>query len=393
MLSALLILLGLALIVLILVDAFETIVLPRTITQRFRLTRLFYQVTWRPWAALGRRMKPGPGREQFLGVFGPLSLLLLLTVWALVLILGFGLIHWRLGLRPDGAGGPTSGPAGFWEAIYFSGTTFFTLGLGDVKPAALLARVAEVAESGLGFGFLALVIGYLPVVYGAFSRRETLITRLDVRAGSPPSAAELLRQHGHGGNTPDLDDFLRDCEAWASELLEAHLSYPVLCIYRSQHLSQSWLAALTTILDTCALLIVGVESAGSRQAPMTFAMARRAMVDVAHIFNFPEDPAPPNRLPEEEFRHLRETLVAAGSPLRPDRAGDPDAVHHLARLRSTYEPSAHALSRFTLMELPPWLPAAAAGESDCSGVPLPASASATERLTAENPGATDPAVV
>ena len=393
MFTFLALLLGLTLIGLVLVDAFETIVLPRTVIRRFRLTRLFYVSTWRPWSALGRRIRDESPRERFLGVFGPLSLLGLLAVWAAVLILGFALLDWRFGIKPDGADGPSAGWAGFWEAAYYSGTTFFTLGLGDVKPASAAARAAEVAESGIGFGFLALVIGYLPVVYGAFSRRETLVVRLDVRAGSPPSAGELLRQYGQRGDTRDLDDFLGGCESWAAELLEAHLSYPVLCLYRSQHLGQSWLATLTTILDTCALLVVGVDGLPSRQAPTTFAMARRALVDIAHIFQFPEDPFSPDRLPDAEFRRLREILTAAEAPLRGYREGEADAGHHLARLRATYEPSAHALARFTLMELPPWLPVAAAGESDCSGVPPAANAAAAERLTAKDPGSTDPAVV
>lgn len=393
MLTAVAIFIGLALIGLVLVDAFETILLPRTALRRFRLTRLFYRSTWQPWAALGRRIQDRSQRERFLGVFGPLSLVALLVVWATVLIVGFGLIQWRLGLKLDGANGLTTGWAGLWEAIYFSGTTFFTLGLGDVKPATAVARVTEVLESGIGFGFLALVIGYLPVVYAAFSRRETLIVRLDVRAGSPPSAGELLRQQ----DPRDLEAFLRECELWAAELLEGHLSYPMLCIYRSQHLHQSWLASLTAILDTSALLIVGLDGRRSRQAPMTFAMARRAMIDIAHIFHFPDDPAPPpDRLPPEEFDRLREALTtAAGAPARPDDAPSPtDAVHHLARLRATYEPSALAMSRFALMELPPWLPATPSEkESDRSAVPPVASAAAPERLTADDPGTTDAAVV
>lgn len=393
MLTAISLLFGVALIGFVLLDAFGTIVLPRTANQRFRLTRLFYGSTWRPWAALGRRIKDRPRQERFLGVFGPLSLLGLLAVWATLLIVGFGLIQWRLGIRQDGADATVHGWNGFWEAIYFSGTTFFTLGLGDVKPETVAARTAEVLESGIGFGFLALVIGYLPVVYAAFSRREMLILRLDVRAGSPPSAGELLRQHANRDDMGELDEFLRECEAWAAELLESHLSYPTLCLYRSQHLHQSWLASLTTILDASALLVVGLEGVRSRQAPMTFAMARRAMVDIAHHFQFPDDPLAPDRLPPEQFRRLRETLAAADSPVRDYREGEADAGHHLARLRATYEPSAHALAKFTLMPLPPWVPAAPAEETDCTGVPPVASAAAAERLTADDPGESEPALV
>lgn len=387
-------LVGFAGIILVLVDAFETMVLPRSVTQKFRLTRLFYQSTWRPWSALGQWLKDGQRRERFLGIFGPLSLLVLLALWALTLIVAFGLVQWGLGLRSD----LPPGWAGLGEAMYFSGTTFFTLGLGDVAPKTVAARWGAVTEAGLGFGFLALVIGYLPVVYGAFSRREMLLTRLDLRAGSPPSAVELLRQHGHPDSTVDLDGWLRDCETWAAELLEAHLSYPVLCLYRSQHRDQSWLAGLVCILDTCALLVVGVEGSESRQAPMTFAMARRAILDIAHIFHFSTDEDnidAPDRLPAEDLRRLRATLGAARAPLREGA----DADLRLAELRATYEPSAHALSRFVLMPLPPWLPPARPGKSDRlgdvdagnDGASPPEDAA--ERLTSTHESVTDPAVV
>lgn len=381
MLTTLAILVGLALIGLVLVDAFETMILPRSVIQGFRLTRLFYRSTWQPWAAVGRRLEDAVRRERFLGVFGPLSLLGLLSLWALALIVAFGLLQWGLGVRPDAP----RGWAGLAEAVYFSGTTFFTLGLGDVEPKTAAARVTAVAEAGLGFGFLALVIGYLPVVYQSFSSREVFITRLAVRAGSPPSAGELLRQYRHGANAQGLEDLLHDCEQWAAELLESHLSYPMLCLYRSQHRDQSWLAALTTILDTCALLVVGVEGLESKQAPMTFAMARRAIIDTAHIFQFPEA-SRPDRLPAEDLQRLRELLAQGDAPLRDGAEAD----RRLVDLRRTYEGHAHALGEFVHMPLPPWLPDAPPEEADCTGEPP---TSFADRLTSVEDGATDPAVV
>ncbi len=341
------ILAGLALIAVMLWEAFETILLPRTATRLFRFTRLFFRLLWLPWEALGCRIAPGANRERFLGLFGPLSILLLIISWAVGLLVGFGLLQWAL------LPAPRHGLDELETSLYLSGTTFFTLGLGDVKPETPLARLAAMIEAGLGFGFLASIISYLPVIYGAFSLREVTILRLDVRAGSPPSAAELLRQHNHRGDADDLDELLRDFELWAAAVLESHLSYPILCFYRSQHRDQSWLAALTTILDACALLIVGVNGRESRQAPMTFAMARRALLDIAHIFR-PSDaqaPAGPDRLPPGELARLRDLLLADARLL----AGA-DADDKLRRLRATYEPAAHAVSEYLLMPLPPWLP-------------------------------------
>ena len=140
-------------------------------------------------------------------------------------------------------------------------------------------------ESATGFGFLALVIGYLPTLLQAFSRRDANVTLLDARAGSPPTAVELLRRHASAHGREALHELLRDWERWSAELLESHLSYPVLCYFRSQHDNQNWLAALTTILDTCALAIVGMENVPRRQAQLTFAVARHAVVDLAQIFS------------------------------------------------------------------------------------------------------------
>ena len=235
-------------------------------------------------------------------------------------------------------------------------------------------------ETGLGFGFLASIISYLPVIYAAFSRREVTILRMDVRAGSPPSAAELLRQHGHRGDARDLDALLLDFEKWAAEVLESHLSYPILCFYRSQHRDQSWLATMTSILDTCALLLVGIEGVEPRQAPMTFAMARRALIDIAHIFRVPAEGAPeaPDRLPATELVRLRDLLHADARLL----AGA-DANEKLRRLRATYEPTAHGLSDYLLMPLPRWLPPAEGGGD---------ATSAAEQLF-EDQGATDVSTV
>ena len=337
---------GIGLILFVLVDAFETILLPRTITRGLRLTRLFYRSTWGPWAALGRRLSAGPWRETWLSFFGPLSIVLLTGFWAAGLIFGFGVLQWVL--APEG-----HRPQDLGAGLYLSGNLFFTLGLGDVNPHTHVTRSLAVLEAGLGFGFLASIIGYLPVIYAGFARREILILRMDVRAGSPPTAGELLRQHGHRGDARDLDQLLRDCESWAAELLESHVSYPVLCLYRSQHRDQSWLATLTTILDTCALLIVGVEGLESKQAPITFAMARRAVIDLAHLFQRTptSDTKLPDRLPAAELARLRR-LLARDAQIRVGR----DADEKLTRLRATYEPSAHGLAEFMLMPLPPWMP-------------------------------------
>jgi hypothetical protein len=336
------------LLVVVLWDAFETIVLPRRVMRRFRLTRLFYRSTWLPFRSLAHLRKRGAARENFLSVYGPLSLLLLLALWATGLIVGFALVHWGFGTRlqlPKGA-------AGFGASLYFSGTTLFTLGLGDVAPTSGIGRFWTVLEGGTGLGFLALVVAYLPVLSQAFSRRELNISLLDARAGSPPTAAELLRRHAYPDSGEGLEQLLVEWERWSADLLETHISFPVLAYYRSQHENQSWVAALTTVLDVCALIIAGVENGPRRTARLTYAMARHAVVDLSRVFDQPPRPPNPDRLPAEELAKLREALAAAGRTLPAERSVE----EKLTRLRQTYEPYVNALGEFLLMPLPRWLP-------------------------------------
>jgi hypothetical protein len=240
----------------------------------------------------------------------------------------------------------------FMTDIYLSGTTFFTLGLGDVVPRSALARALVVTEAGFGFGFLAAVIGYLPFIYGSFSKREVDISLLDSRAGTPPTAGELLRRHSYPSGLEALRDLLKDWELWAAELMESHLSYPVLAYFRSQHDNQSWIASLTAILDTCALLMVGIEDSCEKQAELTFAIARHAVADLSQVFGTAPRALPHDRLPAEDMRRIRDTLAQHGLKLLDGE----DADRRLLELRRMYEPYIHALAAYLNQTLPPWIP-------------------------------------
>jgi len=233
-----------------------------------------------------------------------------------------------------------------------SGTTFFTLGLGDVLPRSGLSRALVVAEGGFGFGFLAAIIGYLPFIYGSFAQREVNISLLDSRAGTPPTAGELLRRHSYDGGQDALRELLKDWELWCAELMESHLSYPVLAYFRSQHDNQSWMASLTAILDTCALLKVGIDDACERQAELTFAIARHAVVDLSQVFGTEPKPLPHDRLPPEELSRIRDTLAQYGLKLKDGEEAD----HQLRALRGMYEPYIFALATYLNQALPPWIP-------------------------------------
>ncbi|MBZ5704561.1 MAG: potassium channel family protein [Acidobacteriia bacterium] len=339
---------GLVIILAVLLDAFETVVLPRRITRHFRLTAWFYRNTWRPWVKLAQRIQSPNRREAFLSYFGPLSLILLLVFWAAGLIFGFALLQYGAGEHVRLGDEPIT----FGILVYHSGETFFTLGYGDIVPSNGFARALAVIEAGMGFAFLGVVIGYLPVVYQAFSTRELEISKLDSRAGSPPTAGELLARLGCCPDQIVLDQIFRDWEHWSADLLANHLSYPVLSFFRSQHSNQSWLGALTVMLDVTALVMTGIEGITQDQAKLTFAMARHAAVDLAQVVNARYDPHAENRLTNEEFEQLRQALAASGLTLRQDD----DADQKLAKLRSMYEPYVQAIGRNMLITLPPWIP-------------------------------------
>jgi hypothetical protein len=347
--------LSLALILVVLWDAFETIVLPRRVTRRVRITSGYYRATWRPWRDFAAFVRKKKRRETFLSIYGPLSLIVLIALWAVGLIFAFAMLHWASGTTLNV---PRETQA-FTTDLYMSGTTFFTLGFGDVTPTDTFGRFLAVLEAGMGFGVLAIVIGYLPVLYQAFSRRESNISLLDARAGTPPTASELLRRHGRGGSIDQLIELLKDWERWAGDLMESHLSYPVLCFFRSQHDNQSWLASLTTILDTCALVMVGIDGATTWQAQLTFAMARHAVVDISQIFNSSPAAWSDVRLDEDALASLRAGLAADGVALR-DGA---EAEQRLTSLRRMYEPYVMALANHLEMPLPPWVDARTAADN------------------------------
>src|ERR1700675_3490363 len=335
----------------VLLDAFETVVLPRRVTRHFKLTAWFYRRTWIPWTRIASRIRTPARQQSFLGYFGPLSLILLLEFWAAGLILGFALLQYGLGGHEQLSNEPIT----FARILYHSGETFFTLGYGDIVPISAWARVLSVLEAGLGFGFLGVVIGYLPVVYASFSRREIQISMLDARAGSPPTAAELLVRLAGSSENPAieqtvLDEVLRDWERWAGELLESGISYPVLSFFRSQHSNQSWLGALMTMLDVTSLLITGIEGIHPGQALLTFAMALHAAVDLAQVVNARYDPQAPERLAEKDLIALRDALATAGLRLRSDEYGQ----DKLTKLRSMYDPYVHSIGRNLMLTLPLW---------------------------------------
>ncbi|MBV8682348.1 MAG: two pore domain potassium channel family protein [Caulobacteraceae bacterium] len=297
---------------------------------------------------MARALTRGAARERLLSVFGPLIMLSLFGVWATGLVFAFGLIQWGA----DGIWGP--GARSFFSDLYFSGVTFFTLGYGDLAPRTDFARAAAVAEAGIGFGLIAIGIGYLPVLYQLFSRREAHVLQLDARAGTPPTAAVLLSRHAVDGELTHLDPIFRAWEIWGAELLESHLSYPMLAYYRSQHDDQSWLAALMAVLDASVLALIAAPGARSLQARMTFAILRQVVVEMARSVRSPGAQSyAASKLDADDYAAMVAIFTDADVPW----PGGPEAEETLAAMRATYAPLLQSLGDYLLIPLPGLAPA------------------------------------
>jgi hypothetical protein len=335
-------LIGITLVAIALRDAFETIILPRRVSSRMRVSKIFFWLSWKPWAAAARRMRPSDWRETFLSSYGPLSMIALFVLWGGILITGFASLLWAAGFDAH-----LSGP----QTLYVSGTTFTTLGIGDFTPKSDLARFVTVVEAGTGFGFLAILISYLPVLYQSFSRREISISLLDEWAGSPPSAGDMLRRAVEAGQVAELVPLMARYEAWSAELLESHLSYQVLSYFRSQHENQSWLAALTAIMDLASLWQATKDHGKSWQARRVYAIGRHALGDLSQVLRAAPEFYAPDRMSADDLTSLHDMFTKAGMDI--DLATFRD---RLKALRKGYEPYAIALGHELLMDLPPWMP-------------------------------------
>jgi len=322
---------GALLVALMLSDFFVTFVLPRGVRRDLRIALGVDRLLWRGWRALARRLTPA-GADTLLGFFAPLALLALLVVWAFGAMVGYGLIEWAV------AGGSFS--------MRFLTSSGLLLSAGASSGSAGV-HLVELLEAATGVGILFIVIGYMPAVYSAFSRRETAMSQLATRAGSPPTAAALL-QRAARESWQHLERDLEAWEEWAAELMETHLTYPLLALYRSQHMNQSWLATLTAIVDVAAFIKATVPDENGDAADITFRIGRHALADLALQFRL--EPVPADRLSDSDFDDLFE-IIDHSQIANVDREV---ARRRLHQYRGDYEPHALALAETLALALPPW---------------------------------------
>jgi ion channel len=333
---------GILLLLFTLQDVFRTLVMPRAARGRFRLARMLFLPMWRPWRWMGVRRGTTEGRERTLAGAAPFFFFVLLAAWATLAVLAYALILWSPAFV-HGIHGVRSDT--FGSALYSSGDSLFTLGFGNFV-ATGWTRALVVLMAATGLGLVAVVIAYLPVLYQAFNRREVGVLLLDARAGSPPSGPELLYRMGAANARASLSELFAEWERWAADVLETHLSYPLLAFFRSPHDNTSWVTALGSVLDaaTLTITVVGDDAEEHQHAKLLFGTGVHAVEDLFYYFRLEERPS---AIQPDEFDSVLEDLREAGVPLLPAH----DCYERFMTKRARYAGRLDALA--VLLAAPP----------------------------------------
>lgn len=327
---------GLELVISIMADVFLTIVVPRRAPRTgplLRFSRYVVYGLWFPWRWLGMRFSAAERREAFLGSYAALAVMLLLVSWIVGLVLGYGLLldAMREQVHPL--------PENLGTSMYFAGTSLLTLGFGDYTATSGWTRATTLAAAATGLGIFAAVISLLFTLYGSFQRREVAVVVLEAGAGAPPSGVTLLETYALAGILDDLPRVFETWQAWAAEVLDSHLAYPVLAYFRSSHDNDSWISSLGAVMDAATLVLTTIEDGPKGWAKLSRAVGGHCLEDLVLYFRLPADVEV--GVERAEFEEACRRLVHAGFRVRPAD----EAWEAFSRQRAEYAGRVNALAR------------------------------------------------
>ncbi len=325
--NAVAIIFGAFLVTAVLADLVNTLVTTSTSQWRWWPTRILYRRSWAMVSSLGAHIKDEARRERVYSLFAPLSVLVMLMAWVAQQVIGFGLISWGIG--------GVSGIDGLLDSIYFSGVVFFTVGFGEVVPVDQIPRFMALIEAFAGVLTTALVVGYLPALYSAYSEREQKLLTLDDGSEERITPTNLVISRAPDGDPRELDTFFSEWEAWIAQVLETHTSHPMLVLFRSQHPGQSWITALGLVTDA-ALHVEMMEGGQGRSAYWALRRASRLlhnMTDGSDLSGYRATLDEAYVGDDSQFRELYDSLEGHGFAMLPYDI----AVQHSRDLRTTYD--------------------------------------------------------
>ena len=333
---------GLFLVVVAIADVFQSVIVPRSVGNRYRPSAFISRNAWRRWREAALRIGDPERREDTLAIFAPVLLTSFLVTWVSLLVGGYGLLFWalRAGLHPH----PSLG-----GCIYFAGTSLFTIGYGDIVPVWGVDRFLALFAAASGLGVVATVTTFLFQTFAAFQKREAFVVTISERTGAPPSGLEFVVKHVKLGLVADIGPILREAQQWISEVLETHLAYPVLTYFRSSHDDESWVGTLGALLDAATLLITTVELDHRGQAELTLKIGTHLVRDFAGFFRLPEADAA--GVEYDEFATAYRKMRELGIPLRPLEDAWPDFTAQRAR----YAVSLDAMARWWRIPPARWI--------------------------------------
>ncbi len=299
---------GLSLVIATLFSALSTFVLPRA--ARSQLNRIVFGVLRRIIAVIFRLVKDYARRDKIMAYYAPIGLLMLVPAWYALIALGYAAIYWALG-------------AGDWLlALKLSGSSLFTLGF--IVSESTLINVLIFSEAMIGLILVALLMAYLPTMYSAFSRREQAVNMLEVRAGNPPTAREMLLRFNRIHGLDKLSDYWKIWESWFADVEESHTTLPALVFFRSPRAENSWITSAGAVLDAASLTLSSIDIPFDYSAALSIRAGFIAMRRIADYFDIsyptePRYPQLPISIRREEFDAVLDELSAAGVPIKENR--------------------------------------------------------------------------